>query len=418
MRLFKAQREIGVRILFVHQNFPGQFPHLAPALVQRGHDVIALTADGNQRQSPVPVVRYKLDKKTFSFKDHALATHFAEQSHRGAIVGRAAHALKEQRGLNPDIVIGHPGWGETMYLKEVWPDAKHVMYAEFFYSPRGLDVDFDKEFYKPALQRDFWITSRQAPQLLTLNQADAILSPTQWQASTYPRAYREKIHVIHDGVDLARMNAPQYPMVQLAGSGLTFRPGDEVLTFLARNLEPYRGYHIFMRALPAVLAARPNAHVIIVGNDGVSYGAPAPEGTTWKQIFLNEAGDRIDKSRVHFTGQVPHNVFVNLMHVSRVHTYLTYPFVLSWSMLEAMGAGALICGSNTPPVREVIEHGKNGLLFDFFDIDGLAKTLIEALANPDKYAPLRAAAKKLVEDKYDLHRHCLPAQIKLVESLF
>ena len=406
-----------MRILFIHQNFPGQFPHLAPALRQRGHDVQALTAASNNRAAAVPVHKYRHESGTFEFSTHGLAAHFAEQVARGRSAGAAAAALRDRHGYAPDIVVGHPGWGETLFLKEVWPHAKHIMYGEFFYAPHGLDVDFDREFYKPSQQRDFGVIARQASQLMALNQADAVLSPTQWQASTYPAAYADRMKVIHDGVDMSRLQITADASVQLPGSGVTLRPGDEVVTFLGRNLEPYRGYHVFMRALPDVLAARPRAHAVIVGGDGVSYGSKAPDGKSWKQIFLDEVGASLDMSRVHFTGQIPHGTFVNLMHITRVHAYLTYPFVLSWSMLEAMAAGALIAGSNTPPVREVIKHGMNGLLVDFFDIEAWSHTLIEALANPQRFADLRAAAKQTIEANYHLRSVCLPAQIKLIESI-
>lgn len=406
-----------MRLLFVHQNFPGQFLYLAPALRQRGHDVQALSAESNKRASSVPMHKYKYEAGPFNFQTHGLAAHFAEQTARGSVAAAAAAALRDRHGYSPDVVIGHPGWGETLFLRDIWPQAKHIMYGEFFYAPHGLDVDFDPEFYKPSTQRDFWVTARQAPQLMALNQADCVLSPTQWQASTYPAAYRGRMKVIHDGVNMSRLVAGPDICFEPAGTELKLRPGDEVLTFLSRNLEPYRGYHIFMRALPEVLAARPNAQVIITGEDGVSYGAKAPDGKSWKQIFLDEAGAKLDLSRIHFTGRIPHEKFVQLMHISRVHAYLTYPFVLSWSMLEAMAAGALVIGSRTPPVQEIIEHGQNGLLVDFFDIEAWSKTLIDALANPQKFTALRTAAKRTIEEKYDLHRICLPAQIKLIEGI-
>jgi glycosyltransferase involved in cell wall biosynthesis len=406
-----------LRILFVHQNFPGQFPHLAPALRQRGHDVLALTAQGNKRFSPVPTVQYKFEPAEYEFKTHRFATHFIEHTDRGEAVARAAQVLKEKKAWSPDVVIGHPGWGETLFLKEVWPDASHLMFAEFFYSPRGLDVGFDPEFVKPALQRDFWVAARQAPQLLALSKADAILSPTRWQASTYPQAYRDAITIIHDGVDTQYIQTPRPDALKGLGLARNFSEGDEILTFVSRNLEPYRGYHIFMRALPAILDARPNAQIVIIGGDGVSYGGNAPAGKTWKQIFHDEVASRIDSSRVHFTGRVPYDAFVQLMKITCVHAYLSYPFVLSWSMLEAMAAGALIAGSRTPPVEEVIRDGENGLLIDFFDVDAWSNALIDALANPERYRPLREAGRAFVTENYDLHSRCLPAQIKLIEGL-
>ena len=188
-----------------------------------------------------------------------------------------------------------------------------------------------------------------------------------------------------------------------------------MITFVNRNLEPYRGYHSFLRALPAVLAARPKAQVVIVGGDGASYGAEPKAGGSWKQIFLAEVADRIDPGRVHFLGRVPYPSFLALMQVSRAHAYLTYPFVLSWSMLEAMSAGALVIGSCTAPVEEVIVDGRNGRLIDFFDIPGWSAALTEALSQPERFTALRAAARETVVARYDLRRHCLPRMVDFVE---
>ncbi|MDX5401634.1 MAG: glycosyltransferase, partial [Rhodobacterales bacterium] len=199
--------------------------------------------------------------------------------------------------------------------------------------------------------------------------------------------------------------------------GRQLRPGDEVLTFVNRNLEPYRGYHIFLRALPQVLAARPQAQVVIVGGNEVSYGQPPKDGGSWKDVFLDEVKDRLDLSRVHFVGKLPYDRLVDLIHVSRAHAYLTYPFVLSWSMVEAMAAGALVIGSNTAPVAEVIQDGVNGRLVDFFDVKGWSKVLTDALARPEAYLPMRDKARAMVRDRYDLRSVCLPRQIDLLTRL-
>ena len=193
--------------------------------------------------------------------------------------------------------------------------------------------------------------------------------------------------------------------------------GEEVLTFVNRNLEPYRGYHQFMRALPRILREWPNAEVLIVGGDDVSYGAKAPEGRTWKQIFLDEVQADLDPARVHFLGRIPYDAYLNVLRVSRCHVYLTYPFVLGWSCIEAMSAGCLVVGSATAPVQEVIKHGANGLLVDFFDHRALADNVIGVLAQPEKYAPMRASARATAVERYDLDSQCLPRQLRLIEQL-
>ncbi|HMO09070.1 MAG TPA: glycosyltransferase [Paracoccaceae bacterium] len=406
-----------MKVLFVHQNFPGQFPHLAPALVARGHEGRALTDAKNARGSPVPVVRYRFDAPPPDPAATRLGRNFTQMSDRGVTVARAAATLRRQ-GYVPDVVFGHSGWGETLFLKEVWPEARHLVYAEFYYRGRGMDVGFDPEFETPGrdpLDPVMTAQARAAHLGQAILHADAAVSPTRWQADSHPPGLRQMIEVIHDGVDTEALTPDPAAVVDLPG-GLRLRAGDEVLTFVNRNLEPYRGYHIFMRALPVVLAARPQAQVVIVGGDEVSYGRAAPAGKTWKQVFLDEVGARLDLSRVHFAGRVPYPTFRALMQATRVHAYLTYPFVLSWSMLEAMASGAPVVASATPPVAEVIEDGVNGRLVDFFDVAGWSAALTAALADPAAMAPLAAAGRATIRERYDLRSVCLPRMIRFVEG--
>lgn len=404
-----------MKILFVHQNFPGQFLHLAPELQKRGHQCLALTDAVNTRGAPIPVLKYRHEAPAPDPVACRLGRNYTQMSDRGVTVARAALHLRDQKGYAPDVIFGHSGWGETLFLKEVWPRAKLIVYAEFYYRGVGADVGFDPEFDTPTFDQVMIAQGRTAHLGQAMLHADAGLSPTRWQASTYPPALRDRIEVIFDGVDTDLVRPDPAARVTLP-DGRVIRAGDEVLTFVNRNLEPYRGYHVFMRALPAVLAARPEAQVVIVGGDDVSYGRPAPQGTTWKQRFLAEVEGRLDLSRVHFLGKVPYSTFVSLMQVARVHAYLTYPFVLSWSMLEAMSAGALVVGSRTPPVQELIEDGVNGRLVDFFDVEGWSALLTKALARPDRFADLRAAARATIVDRYDLRRICLPRMVDFVEG--
>ncbi len=403
-----------MKILFVHQNFPGQFLHLAPALAARGHECRAITDSGNARQSPIQTWRYKHAAEKVDPAATRLGRNYTTMSDRGVTVARAALQLREKEGYIPDVIFGHSGWGETLFLKDVWPEAKLLVYAEFYYRGRGADVGFDREFGAPSFDQVMIAQGRTAHLGQALAHADRGLSPTFWQASTYPAPLRAMIEVIFDGVNTDVM-APNPAATVTLPSGQVLKAGDEVLTFVNRNLEPYRGYHIFMRALPDVLAARPDAQVLIVGGNEVSYGGPPKEGT-WKDIFLDEVKDRLDLSRVHFIGKVPYPAFVSIMQVARVHAYLTYPFVLSWSMMEAMAAGCLIVGSKVPPVEEVIRDGLNGRLVDFFDVSGWSRALTEGLAEPARFAPLRAAARKTIVERYDLATVCLPKMVALVES--
>ncbi len=403
-----------MKILFVHQNFPGQFLHLAPEMTRRGHDCRVLTDATNARKFTTEAFRYKYQAQPVDAAATRLGRNYTTMSDRGVVVARAATQLRAQ-GYSPDVIFGHSGWGETLFLKEVWPDAKLIVYAEFYYKGTGADVGFDPEFSPRTFDQVMIAQGRTTHLGQSLLHADAGLSPTKWQASTYPAMLRDHLKVIFDGVDTATLRPDDGAQVTLP-NGHTLKAGDEVLTFVNRNLEPYRGYHIFMRALPAVLKQRPDAQVVIVGGDEVSYGA-APKGAKgWKDTFLNEVKDQLDLTRVHFMGKVPYPTFVNLMQVSRAHAYLTYPFVLSWSMLESMAAGAHVVGSDTAPVRELITDGVNGTLVDFFDVKAWSRALTKALARPEKFEDIRRAARQTILEGYDLRSTCLPAMVEYVEG--
>ena len=404
-----------MKILFVHQNFPGQFLHLAPALKARGHECLALTDLANSRASEIPVMKYKHQPEAVDPAATRLGRNYTQMSDRGVTVARAAMQMRNQHNYVPDVIFAHSGWGEPLFLKEVWPEARLLIYAEFYYRGRGADVGFDTEFNPPGFDQVMIAKGRAAHLGQALLHADAGLSPTFWQASTYPPALRRMIDVIHDGVntDVCRPN-PEATFT-LPGGRLV-RAGDEVLSFVNRNLEPYRGYHIFLRALPEVLAARPDAQVVLVGGDEVSYGGTPKGQKGWKETILNEVRDRLPMDRVHFVGKLPYDQFVSLMQVTRTHAYLTYPFVLSWSMIEAMSCGAHVVASRTRPVEEVIVHGQNGTLVDFFDVPAWSATLIEALANPAAARPLRDAARATALAHYDLKTRCLPRLVKWVEG--
>ena len=406
-----------MRILFIHQNFPGQFKHLAPELARMGHEVRTLTL---ARPAGLPGIvhhGYKVSRGT-SRGIHPWASEFETKILRGEACARAALELAAQ-GYAPDVICAHPGWGESLFLREVWPEAKQLHFVEFHYASSGLDVGFDPEFGSPDFDNRCRVRTKNASGLLSLNDMDWGLTPTQWQKSTVPEIYHPRISAIHDGIDTQRV-APnpdaRFELKLADGSTRVLRPGDEVVTFVNRNLEPSRGYHRFMRALPALLEARPSAQILIVGGDEVSYGARPTEGS-YKERFFAEVRDRIDVSRVHFLGRIPYPRFLSLLQVSAAHVYLTYPFVLSWSMLEAMSAGALVIASRTAPVTEVLEHGRNGLLCDFHDSEGLAALVADVLEHPAQHAPLRQAARQTIISRYDLRNRCLPAQLALVEAL-
>ena len=401
-----------MNVLFVHQNFPGQFKHLAPHLARAGHRVHALGIEGPGLPG-VEMRRYKPQRAT-TRQTHPWAQEFETKVIRGEACAAAALELKRE-GFSPEVIVANPGWGESLFLRDIWPQAKMLALIEFFYAARGLDFDFDREFYKPDPARDAKLRAKNAHLLMALADMDRGLSPTEFQRSTVPAPFRDRISVIFDGIDTDAVKPD--PAATLSVGGKAFRAGDEVLTFINRNLEPYRGYHMFMRALPEILQRRPKTTVLVVGADGVSYGAAAPQGNTWKQLFCDEVKDRIDASRVHFLGRLPYTDYLKVLQISACHVYLTYPFVLGWSCIEALAAGCLVIGSRTAPVEEAIAHAKNGLLVDFFDVAALANTVCEALERPQEFAPLRVAARKSALNRYDLARVCLPQQVRLVEGL-
>lgn len=404
-----------MKLLFVHQNFPGQFLHLAPEMQRLGHDVRAITDASNRNSSPVPTLRYSYKPPEVDAQATRLGRNFTMMSDRGVTVARFCQRLRAE-GYVPDVIYGHSGWGETLFLKEVWPEAKLLLFCEFYYRGQGADSGFDPEFQSTGFDQTMIAQSRASYLAQALVHADRGVSPTEWQASTHPPLLRQQIEVIFDGVDCDRL-APKADASFTLPDGRILRRGDEVLTFVNRNLEPYRGYHIFMRALPKVLADRPEAQVVIVGGDEVSYGSKPSGGASWKDVILDEVRDKLDLSRVHFTGKVPYAQLVDLMHVSRVHAYLTYPFVLSWSMVETLAAGTLVVGSNTAPVAEVITDGTHGRLVDFFDVPGWSAALTDALARPEAYQAMRDAARRMVRERYDLRSVCLPRQIDLLTRL-
>jgi glycosyltransferase involved in cell wall biosynthesis len=287
-------------------------------------------------------------------------------------------------------------------------------------------VGFDPEFPSTDAGDSCRLRLKNVNNLLHFQIADAGISPTHWQASTFPESFRERISVIHDGIDTQAI-APKPDVrvtINTPSGPLELTRQHEVITFVNRNLEPYRGYHVFMRALPELLRQRPHARVLLVGADQVSYGAKpsvAQHGhATWKEIFLAEVRPQLsetDRQRVHFLGQIPYEHFIPLLQLSTVHVYLTYPFVLSWSLLEAMSAGCAIVASNTQPLHEAIRHNDTGRLVDFFDGAELVHQVTDLLNHPEERTKLGKNARAHAIAHYDLRRCCLPKQLAWVSNL-
>lgn len=403
-----------MRILFAHQNFPGQYRHLLKKLVEEGgHEIVFLTQRPNEAFPGVRKIIYKTHRDPHA-NTHVYLRRMEDAVLRGQAVARACLSLKNT-GFVPDVMLGHNGWGETLYLKDVFPDTPLNTYFEFFYSGKGSDSDFDPE-YPPSPDTPMRVRTWNAINLLGLEAADFGQTPTLWQRSRYPERYHDLIEVCHEGIDTERVNPNPKATVRLP-NGDALSSDAEVLTYVARNLEPYRGFHIFMRALPALLKRRPALQVLIVGADGVSYGHRLPKGETYKQRMLKELHGSLDLNRVHFLGHLPYDRYLEVLQISSVHVYLTYPFVLSWSLMEAMSAGCLVVGSSTGPVREVIEDGRSGLLTDFFDIPALVEKLSQVLETRHEFQDVRQAARQSILEKYDLKRICLPYHRAALERM-
>jgi glycosyltransferase involved in cell wall biosynthesis len=409
-----------MNVLFLHQNFPGQFKHLAPALAaQPGYRVLALTM--REELPPtwggVEIRKYTLARSS-SKGIHPWVTDFETKTIRAEACFRAALELKKE-GFTPDIIIAHPGWGESLFIKEVWPDAKLGIYCEFYYHHNAATSGFDPEFPEDDPGTACRLRLRNANNIMHFDIADAGISPTEWQASTFPQPFRQRIEVIHDGIDTGRL-VPADDVWLKIGESVRLTREDEVITFINRNLEPLRGYHIFMRALPDLLQRRPNARVFIVGGDEVSYGAENPEDRSWKLKYLEEIRGQVPVDhlrRVHFVGRLPYQDLIRLLQLTTVHVYLTYPFVLSWSLLEAMSIGCAIVASDTQPLHEAIRHGETGRLVDFFDRKGLVNEIVSLLDNPGERQRLGRNARQFAIEHYDLKTICLPRQLDWVRRL-
>ncbi|NEO81487.1 glycosyltransferase family 4 protein [Moorena sp. SIO4G3] len=400
-----------MRILFLHPKSFSQFSHLAKALAQDDTNQVVF---GTQRTAgKLPKVSKAIYSavKTVGPKTHYYLHNLERDVHEGQAVYHLCTRLKSE-GFVPDVVYGHSGWGSTLYIKDVFPQAKLLCYWEWFHHAHGSNFDFDPS--DPLTSDDETrIRTKNASMLISLVSCDRGLSPTYYQYQQFPREFHSKITVRHDGIDTEFFKPKPGAKLVLPRIDLDLSEVEELITYVARGMEPYRGFPQFMEAVGILQQRRPRCHVVVVGDNRIVYGKPLPDGKTYKELMLEKVP--LDLERVHFTGFLPYSEYLKVLQASSVHIYLTYPFVLSWSMLESMATGCLVVGSNTAPVIEVIENGVNGLLVDFFSPEDIADRVEEALDNRDKMAGIRENARETILQRYDLAK-LLPQHIQWIRE--
>jgi glycosyltransferase involved in cell wall biosynthesis len=397
-----------VKIVFVHQNFPGQFVRLAGLFAAEGHEVVGI---GTVKTCRIPGVRYFSYEPVPGPERDAFHGRYHHATHRLQYAFGVAHLARAlaKKGFEPDLVVVNTGWGENLFLKDVWPKARHVAYLEYYHlATIGKDLGFDPEFPVRNEERLWQTRIKNALQLGAFDVADAAVAPTRFQRDLFPAGVRERIAIIHDGIDTDALRADPDASIRVRADGPRLDRSIPVVTYVTRNIEPMRGSHILIRSLPEILALDPRLHVVILGGSDASYGPKPADGRSWYQIFKGEVKDRLDWARVHFVGQVPYPQFVRVLQVSSAHLYLTYPFVLSWSMIESMSLECRLIASDTEPVREVAQDGVNARLFPFFDREALVAQVRRTLEEPGEAAALAAEARRHTVARYDFRTVCLP----------
>lgn len=405
-----------MKFLFVHQNMPGQYREVVQWLAAtKKHDLVFLTQRKDGLELPgVRTVRYAPFRETA--KDaFGLSRVWEDATRSGYGAAVAANKLKEA-GFQPDIILGHTGWGEMLFLKQVWPDVPMLGLFEYFYRATGGPVGFDPE--EPmSKMAPYLLEARNAVPYAALHQVDAGIVPTQWQMDRFPPGFKDKMTVLHDGIRTDLLAPNPKVSLRLGRDKRLLTREDEIVTYIARNMERTRGFHQFMRALPKMLDARPNLRVIAIGGNEVSYGKASDHPGGLRGEMEAEVGHLIDWNRVHFVGRVSYSDFCKIIQIGRVHIYLSMPFMLSWSTLEAMAMQATVVSSDVPSVTEVITHNETGLLVDFFDPDALATQVLDVVAHPQKYTHLGPKARALVVERYDFLTQSLPKLFQQINRL-
>jgi glycosyltransferase involved in cell wall biosynthesis len=408
-----------MKILFIHRDFPGQFMHLARVLAMNSSNlVLFITSNEDIPGEGINKLVYKKPDKN-SIPGSAYLKEYSEAVAHGQAAANIAAAMKK-KGIIPDIIYAH-SWGSSMFMKDIFPDVPLLCYFEWFDNADGAAIGFDGNI--PNLDYRETIRSNTPYKLIDLYSCDAGISPTEWQKSQFPKEFHHKIKVIHDGVNTdickpdenakCKVQSVKYHCDERKIQKREFTAKDEVITYATRGMEPMRGFVQFMEAVEILLKKRPNAHFVVAGKDKVCYGEPLKKGT-YKELMLKKLN--VNSNRVHFVEALDFDEYIRLLQISSVHFYSTYPFVLSWSLMEAMSTGCCIVASNTPPVTEMIKDNYNGLLFDFFNVNQIVEKIEYALDNKKEMQKIRENARKTIVENYSL-KVLMPKQLEYIINL-
>jgi glycosyltransferase involved in cell wall biosynthesis len=320
----------------------------------------------------------------------------------------------KQQGFIPDVIYGHYGWGTAVFVKDVLPQVPFVGYFEWFYNDRH---EYVGAVYPPGSASDdekAYLRMKNSPIWVTLQACDHAVTPTLWQRSQFPIEFHSKFTVLHDGVDTNFFQPVAGAKLELPELDMHLSDVSEIITFVSRALEPSRGFAQFIEALDTILKERPQCHVVIVGSDRVEYNRPLPDGKTYKQLMLERFP--LDLNRVHFTGWLDYDKYRSVLQASTVHVYLTYPFILSWSLMESLACGCLVVASDTGPLQEIIQDGYNGFLVDINSPSSIARRILDVLKNREKMVGIGQQARKRIMDTYNVET-VLPRRIELLNGM-
>ena len=410
-----------MNIFILHPSFPAQYLNIAPYLARNPDNQVFFLSKENSIKTNLRGVTLALYKKPDDKAEEWAKTcgplrPAAEAVLEGQAVIRALEWMANEKQIKPDVIIAHTGWGSTLYCKDVYPDVPIMGYFEWYY--RALNSDsFWWPDEVPQMQNKVSIRTRNAHHLLNLELCDVGVTPTQWQFAQMPEIFKPKIKIIHEGIDTDFCSPDpegrKNPGLDLDDIDLHLPEGTEIITYVARGFEMYRGFPYFMDALRLVLERRPNTHAILVGKDRICYGAQLKD-TSYQKLEEEKGG--YDTNRVHFVGLRNRGDYRKILRASNCHVYLTRPFVLSWSFLEAMSFGCPIVGSKTPPVQEVMENGVNGLFAEFRSPYHIARRMEEILDDRALAEKLGKKARETILDRFELNK-CMRAQEDLMYSL-